>query len=760
MVANTDESVLDDVLEGVLSSGAISPVFQPIVDLDTGAVVAYEALARGPEGPLQSPAALFGAAREADRLAELDEACRAAAFRAAVAQRIFDPVPVFVNVEPSVLDTAPLGDLLAIAEGAPGRLRVVLEITERALATRPAELLATVQRVRSLGWGIALDDVGADAASLAFMPLLRPDVVKLDLSLVQQRPTPAVAEIMNAVNAYAERSGALLLAEGIEDEGHLAMARGLGAALGQGWLFGRPAADVDPTVGASVLELPEDSVPDCRTLSSPFACLPAGAHLRRAPKRLLVELSKQLEREAMRLGESCIVAATFQHRHHFTPATAQRYRDLVARVGFVCGLGENLTRDVVEASVPGLRAASLVPDDPVHGEWDVVVLSPHFSAALLARDLGDTGPDMDRTFEYALTYQRDAVVEAAHGLLSRVAPRLPVGAARGLAQEPSGADPGPGLDAADPAGTTGPGAKLLERALAAATSGVTIADMTRPGQPLLFVNDAFEHLAGFSREEVLGRNCRFLQSPETDRAAVARIRAAVAAGEESCETLLNVRGPGRRPWWNEIRLSPVFDDSGRLVQYIGVQTDVTDRVNAERAWLQEQDRSRSYLAQIEQLAWTDPLTGLMNRRRFEEVVETALWEARAGEDALALLFLDLNGFKEVNDDWGHGVGDELLQQIAARLEQRVRRTDMLARLGGDEFLVALTGLERRTAVERAREVAAELAEAVAQPVRLGELEVQVSASIGISSCPEDGDELGRLLHLADTRMYAAKHSGS
>lgn len=767
-MAGTGDSMLDDgpglLLDGILSRGGISPVFQPIVDLDSGAVVAYEALARGPEGPLQSPAALFDAAREADRLAELDEACRAAAFRAAVAQRIFDPVPVFVNVEPSVLDSAPLDDLLAIAEDAPGRLRVVLEITERALATRPAELLATVERVRALGWGIALDDVGAEAASLAFMPLLRPDVVKLDLSLVQRRPTPAVAEIMNAVNAYAERSGALLLAEGIEDDEHLAMARGLGAGLGQGWLFGRPAAEVAPAVGSAGLDLGGGTAPDRRTVVSPFACLPSGTRLRRAPKRLLVEISKQLEREAMRLGESCVVASTFQHRHHFTPATAQRYRDLVARVGFVCGLGADLTHEVVETSVPGLRAADLAPDDPVRGEWDVVVVSPHFSAALLARDLGETGPDMDRTFEYALTYRRDAVVDAAHGLLSRVAPRVHVLPGPTLDQAPPPAsvlarpEGGPGTAVVE---GTGPGTRLLERALAAATSGVTIADMTRPDQPLLFVNDAFETLAGLPRSEVLGRNCRLLQSPETDRAAIARIRAAVAAGEECCETLLNVRGPDREPWWNEVRLSPVFDDVGRLVQYIGVQTDVTDRVRAERAWRQEQDRSRSYLERIEQLAWTDPLTGLMNRRRFEEVVETALWEARAGDDALALLFLDLDGFKEVNDAWGHAVGDELLQVVARRLEQRVRRTDVLARLGGDEFLVALTRLDRRTAGEQAREVAAELAEAVAHPIRLaglGDQDAQVSLSIGISSCPDDGDEFSRLLHLADLRMYAAKQS--
>src|SRR5205085_1452138 len=96
-------------------------------------------------------------------------------------------------------------------------------------------------RLRAAGWRIALDDVGADDMSLAFMPLLRPDIVKLDLSLVQQRPGPAVAGIMNAVNAYAERTGALVLAEGIENEQHLDIAKALGARLGQGYLFGRPA---------------------------------------------------------------------------------------------------------------------------------------------------------------------------------------------------------------------------------------------------------------------------------------------------------------------------------------------------------------------------------------------------------------------------------------------------------------------------------------------------------------------------------------
>ena len=204
----------------------------------------------------QRPDLLFAAARAAGRLAELDEICRAAAFRGAVAQGLLAPLTVFVNVEPEVLDSAPLDDLLAIAAGAPGELRLVLEITERALAARPAELLRTVERVRALGWGVAVDDVGADSMSLAFLPLLAPDVVKLDLRLVQERPGPAIAEIMNAVNAHAERTGAVVLAEGIETTSTSRMARALGATLGQGWLFGRPGPGAAPGLVAGELALP------------------------------------------------------------------------------------------------------------------------------------------------------------------------------------------------------------------------------------------------------------------------------------------------------------------------------------------------------------------------------------------------------------------------------------------------------------------------------------------------------------------------
>ena len=739
------QNPVGSALEEALRPGGVHSVFQPIVELDTGRVVAYEALARGPEGPLQRPDLLFAAAREAGRLAELDEICRAAAFHGAVTQGLLSPLTVFVNVEPEVLDCAPLDDLLAIASSAPGELRLVLEITERALAARPAELLRTVERVRALGWGVAVDDVGADSMSLAFLPLLAPDVIKLDLRLVQERPGPAIAEIMNAVNAHAERTGAVVLAEGIETVEHLATARALGATLGQGWYFGRPGPGAAPGRTTGELALPGGSIGPAD--ASPFACLPATAPLRRSTKALLIELSKQLEREAMRLGETAVVAATFQEARHFTPSTTQRYRDLVERTGFVCALGEGLPVE----PLPGLRGADLRPDDVVRGEWDVVVLGPHFSAALLARDLGDDGPDLDRTFEYAVTYERATVVRAAHALLSRVAPRVDAAvpaAAEVQRPEPAAAVtlPVASLD----------GDALLRSALSATTSGVAIADVRQPDQPLVYVNEAFQELAGFPAAEVLGRNCRFLQSPDTDAAAVARIRAAIERGEECRETVLNVRGPDRTVWWNEIHLAPVLDAAGTVVQYIGVQRDVTARVEAERALLHERDRNQVHLARIEELAHTDPLTGLPNRRRLAEQVETAIWSARAGEDTLALLFVDLDGFKSVNDGLGHAAGDDLLQSVASTLRGRLRRTDLLARLGGDEFLVALTGLDPTTAAEEAQRVAGELAAALRVPIDLRDQEVAVGASVGVAVYPADGESFEALLHAADLHMYARK----
>lgn len=411
-----------DLLDQVLSKNAIRSVYQPVVELDTGAVVGYEALARGPKGALERPDVLFAAARRGRRLAELDRACRAAAIAGANAVGMGDPLTLFVNVEPGAAYDAftPLGLTSAsfAGDGGDGAQRIVVELTERALTADPTQLLQLVARIRARGWGIALDDVGAERDSLALLPLLRPDVIKLDLRLIQQRPSADTAEIVSAVNAEAERSGTAVLAEGIENEEHLAIARGLGATLGQGWMLGRPGplpSSLPAFRGNRVAIVARD---DQVRQDSPFTIAAAMIAPRPARKTLLIEISKHLERQAIRSGETTIVLSAFQDAGFFTPATRRRYAELVRTNAFVGALGQDMPPD----PMPGVRGGMLHPADPLVGEWDIAVVGPHFAATLVARDLKDDGPDAQRRFEYVLSHDRELVVAVATTLMSRMWP--------------------------------------------------------------------------------------------------------------------------------------------------------------------------------------------------------------------------------------------------------------------------------------------------------------------------------------------------
>ena len=410
-------------LDRILRHGQIRCAFQPIVELDTGLTVAYEALARGPESSaLEDPDRLFAAARQCGRLSELDCACQDTALAAALRAGLTGSWSVFINVEPEAARDALAAprDVPSDQGGRPAqpaRLRVIAELTERSLTADPPRLLNLVARVRSRGWGIALDDVGADRNSLALLPFIRPDVIKLDLRLIQQRPSADIAEIFSAVNAEAERSGTTVLAEGIESRDHLNTARALGATLGQGWLFGRPgppprsaappAASTIRTIGPG----PEASA------ETPFALVTATVPPRLTRKDLLIEVSKHLEYQAIRSGEATAVLATFQEAVFFTPATRRRYRQLAQCAAFVGVLG----REMPLAPAPGIRGGHLSPADPIFPEWDIAVIGPHFASCLTARDLGDSGPDRQRRFEFVLSHNRELAIKAATALFSRIA---------------------------------------------------------------------------------------------------------------------------------------------------------------------------------------------------------------------------------------------------------------------------------------------------------------------------------------------------
>ena len=409
-------------LDGILAGGGVRSVFQPIVDLDTGLLVGYEALIRGPDGsPLEQPDRLFEEGRRLGRLNELELACQKSGLAAAAAGDLTDPWSVFLNVEPeAALDALKQGmgsPEPGNGDGShPPRLRVVAELTERFLAADPAGLLDLVTLVRSRGWGVALDDVGADRDSLALLPFIRPDVIKLDLHVIQQHASAAGAEIFSAVNAEAERSGAVLLAEGIETAEHRNVALSFGATLGQGWLFGRPGPLPRPLappparpvhIGASDPEV---------NAAGPFAQAAATIPARRARKALLIEMTKHLERQAMRSGEAAAVLSCFQHVAFFTPATRRRYGELAQSAAFVGILGQEMPA----VPMPGVRGGPLPPSDPLVREWGIAVVGPHFAACLVARDLGDDGPDPQRRFDFVLSHDRQLTISVATALISRI----------------------------------------------------------------------------------------------------------------------------------------------------------------------------------------------------------------------------------------------------------------------------------------------------------------------------------------------------
>jgi EAL domain-containing protein (putative c-di-GMP-specific phosphodiesterase class I) len=389
----------------------LRPAFQPIIDLTTMVTVGVEALARWPDLDV-SPDAAFQEARELNRLVELDTACRNAAIDDALKHGLPARFALFVNIEPSTISAQSARDLVARARG---RLSIVAEITERALTARPADLLETVRELLGAKCAVALDDVGAVPESLALLPFVAPSVVKLDISLIQRWPETEQGAIVTAVLAYAERTGARVLAEGVETEEHLEQALALGATLGQGWYFARPGplGDFGSPVEPLFKARPVRTVPP-----SPFAGVDTVA-TRVGKKGLLLALSRQLENQGLHLETPPVVVSAFQNVERFTPDTAKRYSRLAERCPLVAALGVGLSQE----PAPGVRGVQLSPDDPVSGEWVVAIVGTHYLGALIAMDLGDDDarPDRERRFSFIVTHDHETVLAAAQSLLERVA---------------------------------------------------------------------------------------------------------------------------------------------------------------------------------------------------------------------------------------------------------------------------------------------------------------------------------------------------
>jgi len=269
--------------------------------------------------------------------------------------------------------------------------------------------------------------------------------------------------------------------------------------------------------------------------------------------------------------------------------------------------------------------------------------------------------------------------------------------------------------------------------------GVVVID---PAGNVLAVNRAYCEITGYGEEALIGRRAALMSPellpPEVFEAQQAALR---EHGHWQGEVALRRRSGETSSQW--VSISAVRDETGRAQQYVGVMTDISQIKRSE--------------AELERLAHFDPLTGLPNRVLVRLRLEHAIEQARRKGHGLAVLFIDLDRFKDVNDSFGHPVGDELLVMIAARLKGRVRGEDTLARLGGDEFLMVMEAVH---APDEAAVVARALIQLLEEPFALsGGHEVYVGLSVGISCYPEDAQTATELVQHADAALYSAKAEG-
>lgn len=258
---------------------------------------------------------------------------------------------------------------------------------------------------------------------------------------------------------------------------------------------------------------------------------------------------------------------------------------------------------------------------------------------------------------------------------------------------------------------------------------------------IITVNPAFTSLTGYPSEEALGRNPRFLSAGRTTPEEYQRMWAQIAErGFWQGEIWDRRKDGGIYPKWMSV--SVIRDDDGKVRYHVAHFTDISSEREVE--------------AKLHHIAHHDVLTGLLNRFSLKGRLDQALAAARRGGSRVALLFIDLDRFKAVNDTLGHHVGDLLLVEVARRLRESVRDSDVVARLGGDEFVVMLAGIEHTSAVAM---VAEKLVLSVGDPYIIGGHDIYTTPSLGIAIFPTDGDDGDSLMKNADAAMYHAKAAG-
>jgi diguanylate cyclase (GGDEF)-like protein/PAS domain S-box-containing protein len=263
------------------------------------------------------------------------------------------------------------------------------------------------------------------------------------------------------------------------------------------------------------------------------------------------------------------------------------------------------------------------------------------------------------------------------------------------------------------------------------------APLDAPGPRIVWSNEAFSRMTGYEAKELIGRTPRILQGPETDQSVLNKVRSALENERAVHAETVNYRKDGT-PYVVDWHIAPVHTEDEALTHWVSIQRDITD---------QQRRRER-----LRHEATHDALTGLPNRYAVQEKIQELIDDAD-DRHVGALLYLDLDRFKPVNDELGHQVGDRVLVRTAEGLRAVLRRQDTIGRIGGDEFVVCLPDL---STPEEARSIADRLHDTLCRPFQVGPHEVQVDVSIGGTVRLADYDTADAALHVADMAMYEAK----
>jgi EAL domain-containing protein (putative c-di-GMP-specific phosphodiesterase class I) len=374
-------------------------------------IVAYGTVVQGPVGsPLERAEALRSAAVASDRLLAFDDASRRTAMRTAELAGLSLPRSLFFHAEPATIHSLGLDDA---ALSRP----MILEIRGHNLTGADLiPLLQSIVSIRDQGWAIALTEVCVDAHALALLPVIAPDVIDVDLRVIGGLPDQHIASIVSAISAYAEATGCLVLASGVETARQVVTAKAFGATLGRGPLYAEagPLPRELPWM-SGVRPAPTGRLAGLRQ-DTPFSVAAERREARPSHRDLLLQISQFLEARAAQEAGSAVVLTTFQHRDNFDAQAVERYFPLGDSTAFVAVFGYGFSELRLSESVV---AVDLDETDPMVAEWNVVVISPNFAATLTARQVGEPSTEND-AYEFILTHDRRLTIEAARTLVARI----------------------------------------------------------------------------------------------------------------------------------------------------------------------------------------------------------------------------------------------------------------------------------------------------------------------------------------------------